>query len=496
MKFVILKLICIVTLLSIGVLFIGCSNKGNSQNSSSESQETIVQDSTSAALTTNQTPYEIPHDTELLNVQSENIGDLLTLKHTMRNFIYLEEKNADKSEPGNRYFDTLEVAADKQSLNIPTSGVVSSMKCLRDKVIVEIYPENREGVVQLGVFDPYTNSYETIDDILFNAGYGNYSFTMNDRYYIMISSVNGEESLKGNVTIYDIETDTIETVDEFNEYNIVNGITPVGKNAIAYFYYEDITQDWVVNFYSLDTKESKEIFRHTNNNKDETASMMAIGTDGDEIVLVTQYIENEVYCTYLEWITSSGEWKKTEKINLNKLFGNEYEINNITVDGDYYFVDAYIIPRNLSVSSILKCSGDNLNIFSLNTLLPKDLLSSSFADKTNIIYDNYSFNYDNGISEHDKIDGIVIVDLFENSMRSFEFSEKPSLEDKVLVNSQGDLLIFYHDNNKMAEYQLIEDFRSIDTKPIDGGIPIFPSESDLTNDTFFKDKEFYYDNIY
>lgn len=495
MKFI-LKSINIVILLSFVMLLVGCSNERNSQNSLSESQETTVKDSSSATLTTNQTPYEIFHDVASLNIQLENIRDLLTLKHTIRNFIYLEEKNIDKSEAENRYFDKLDVASSKQDFNIPITGVVSSMRCLRDKVIVEIYPENHEGVVQLGVFDPYANSYETIKDIPFNAGYGNYSFSMNDRYYVMISSVNEKESLKGKVTIYDIETNTLENVDEFNEYNIVNGITPVGKNAIAYFYYEDVTQDWVINFYSLDTREPKEIFRHTNNNKNETASMMAIGTDGNEIVLVTQYIENKVYCTYLEWITTSGDWKKTEKINLNKLLGNEYEINNIAVDGDYYFINAYIIPLNISICSILKRSDDNLNIFSLNTLVPKDLLSNSFADKTNIIYDNYSFNYENGVSEHDKIDGILIVDLLANSMRSFDFSEKPSLEDKVLVNSQGDLLIFYHDNNKMVEYQLIKDFKSIDTKPIDGGIPTFPSESDLANDTFFKDKDFYYDNIY
>lgn len=119
---------------------------------------------------------------------------------------------------------------------------------------------------------------------------------------------------------------------------------------------------------------------------------------------------------------------------------------------NYYFVDACILSDNMNIRSILKRTGNKLNIYSFNTLIANKLLSETFSDISNIVYTNY----DNS-SEH-TIDGIFTVNLSENSMRSFDFSESLSANDKVIVNNQGDLIIFYNDNQEKIIYQLIENY--------------------------------------
>lgn len=149
----------------------------------------------------------------------------------------------------------------------------------------------------------------------------------------------------------------------------------------------------------------------------------------------------------------------------------------------------------MNIRSILKRTGNKLNIYSFNTLIANKLLSETFSDISNIVYTNY----DNS-SEH-TIDGIFTVNLSENSMRSFDFSESLGANDKVIVNNQGDLIIFYNDNQEKIIYQLIENYNSIDVKPIDGGIPVYPSEDDLDSTNpkhemikdFYEKRNFYYD---
>ncbi|GHU52625.1 hypothetical protein FACS1894132_02700 [Clostridia bacterium] len=459
LKPIILKPISILLLLVLSVSFAGCGDKENPKNQSENDTTTsdgVHSDGGQSDGEQPRQPYAIPHDVTTLNVEVDYPQDLLVLEHTWNSCINMEEY-------------------EKKNLNMPVNG--HSMKTIGDKIIVENYVEGNIKIEQLGIFDPYNNSYKKIADIPFSVAYGNYSFVMDERYFVMIYSFEGEKGLNGGVIIYDIETDALNTIDEFAEYNIVNGVTPVGENGIAYFYYEDITQDWVVKYYDFSTKESSEIFRNTNFNKNSTSSMMGIGSAGSDIVLTVQYIENGIYQTNLEWVTKSGDWHKTEHINLGGLlYGNEYEVKSIVVSEDYYFVNALIIPVGESYCNILKRNGDEINMFSFNTYFPTELLSESFKDKSNLVYDSPGYSYITDIATR-IIDGIVVVNLPERKMKSFKFVEGVSLNGNVLLVND-DLFIFNYDdkNEKLSNYQLIEDFKSINTSPYLNDIPQFPFE--------------------
>jgi hypothetical protein len=478
-------LLCIIT-----VLLVGCKTDKARETATDVAEiptkvtdvDKVTSDIVTEVTDIDEETSDIVPEVTRVNVEVNHAEDIISFEQTYRHYVYLEEIEVDFNEPGSSFFKDLEVISDKKNINIPVTGVVSSMKNIRDKVIIESYPENSNNIAELGLFDPYVNKYKKIGEIPFSAGYGQYSFTMADRYFVMISTVCGDIDFKGSVLIYDIETDILQTVDEFDEYNIVNGITPIGENALAYFYYEKESQDWVVKYYDLSTKKSDEVFRHTNINENNTMSMMAIGSGDDKIVLTVQYIENNIYKTRLEWITKSGDLYKTEEINFDELYGNEYEIKDITVDGDYYFVDASFVSSGTSCCSILKRNNDTLNLISL-FYLPKELLSESFADTSNIIYNNYHFDLDG-------VEGIVVVNLDENKIRTFEFSKKISFEDKVLVNSQGDVIIFYCNDGKFSECQIVEDFNSIDSYPLGGG---FPFETFSYNNPYFEERDYYYE---
>lgn len=467
-------------------LFSGCgaSETGNGSKPIQSIQEITTSYS-------DNTPYTIPHEITTVNVNVDEITDLLPLNHTMRNYIYLESKKIDKSNPREDYYENLDVVADKQVLDLPIKGSIYSITSLQNKLIFEASHDSNNGVVSLGIFDPYTKAYEIIDEIPFSAGYGKYSLTMYNRYYVTVVSENTENGLTGYVIIYDIEMNTLKIIDEFEEYNIVNGITAVGDNALAYFYYETETQDWIVKYYNFDTAEIKEIFRHSNNNANTTSSLMAIGSDGDEIVLVIQYISNGVYSTNLEWITASGDWHKTENIDLDELYGNKYEITGIKICNEYYFIDAFIIGDEINTSSILKRTDNCLNIYAFNTLTAIAPLSEDFSDISDIRYINTR-------NDNNSIDGIFMVDLIEESMRSYDFSEDLTLEDRVFVNSFNDLIILYFENSSIISYQIIPNFTTIDVKPMDGDIPVFPGEIDPTMDVYekqienFREKAYYY----
>lgn len=409
------KLIAVPALLLSSLCLFSCSNvKKNSSVT-----ESTVEDSTDAS----------DNNIVELNVRNNTFTEL---KHTIMRYIELDNYEVKK-------------------IDSSVQGIISSVTWLNDKIIMETYPDDENGCVEIGIFDPYNNKYEKKERIPFSAAYGNYTKVLMDRYFVMINANKIDNELSGKVIIYDIEADEIRTIDEYKIHNIVQYITPVGETGIAYYYYESETQDWVVKYYDIKTEESREIFRHTNFNE-LPMSPVAIANDGNNAVLVIQYIENDVYHTQLAWIDTSSNLYKTEEIDLYNFFGNEnYEITDFIIKDNFYYIKANV--KNTDEYFIFSRSGNDFHVILPAIRYINKLASYSVNNDSDISFEETDF------SNHD----IININLSDSSYGTYSLSTQ-FLSDEMFsfykLNSDNDLIIFYQKDSSGYKYQIIEDYKS------------------------------------
>ncbi len=387
--------------------------------------------------------YDTKTDVKQLKLQNDTYTEL---KHNSTSVINLEQFKL-------------------QTLNIPLKGTISAISCINNKLIVEIYPDDEKNCVELGVFDPYNNTYKKINRVPFSAAYGEYSCVLQDRYFIMAScnEVNGE--MNGNIIMYDIQTDSLKTVDKFKTHNIVEFLTPVGENAIAYFYYEAQTQDWVVKHYDIEKNNSKEIFRHTNLN-DIQISPMSITSDGKDIALVIQFVEGDVYHTQLAWITPEGDWCKTEEIDLYNFFKKEYEITDFKINNNNYYLKAKI--NDDEEYFILNKDSDNFHL-TLPAICHLNKISNSITDESNIIF----------LQNTPVLGDLVSINLNNSSFDTYEFSQEISESNTIAhtkISKSGDLFVFYSSDNSEYKFQVIPEYKTKADTPFNPGLYVSPRQ--------------------
>lgn len=357
---------------------------------------------------------------------------------------------------------------DEQNIEFLNGKTIISFDYIQNKFIVKFYPDPCNSTAEIGIFDPAVNEYKKIEEIPFSASYGKDSFVINDRYYVMLSSYESDVSLTGCVRVYDIETDELSVIDEFEEYNIVQFATSISDNEFVYMYYEDNTQDWVMKYYDLISHESAEIFRHSNYNKTETLSPMALSYDGENIVLVLQYIEKEMYKTnyYTEkevyktnfmYLNMQGELVKTEVTDLNVFFGDYYEITDLLISDNYYFLNAIYTDESNELTdkkSIILKKSDNEFVHIDTTLAKKyNLISNTLLNKENIFYEAHE-------TSRNDMNWIINVNLNNNSARSYEYpfdvyGEADEVELTRML-SEDDIFVLLYDKEKNYKYKIID----------------------------------------
>ncbi|MCM1528888.1 MAG: hypothetical protein NC093_02710 [Alistipes sp.] len=338
--------------------------------------------------------------------------------------------------------DEIELKQLDESFN----GAIISANWLDDRIVVESFPKDKINFVELGVIDPEENSYKKISDIPFTASYKNNIEIISDRYYVTLNTCLTDNSSKGQVVIYDVEEGSVKIADEYDVHNIVQYVTAVGEDGFAYFYYEADTQDWVVKYYDLNSNETKEIFRHTNDN-DILISPVALSYSYDDVILVLQSERD----AELLRINIDNNSSRREKIDLNNFFGNDYfEIFDLEICNDYYFIQAEINDRYEYFSF-----RRNRNDF--NVVLPA--VYHLYEFDANVSENEMLFSGSSDLSGDKK--RIYKVDVTGNTFESYSLYSTEDLDNIFMTqaNDNRDLFILYR-NNSDYSYQIADDFES------------------------------------
>lgn len=341
--------------------------------------------------------------------------------------------------------------------------------CLGDKIITEVYPDGRDNVTTLQLLDPEEDTCKTIADITFSAEYGTYSCVSGSRYFSMITAEEIDGKLYGRVSVYDVETDEFVSTDPYEIWNVAQYITPYKNDEILFLYYEANTQDRVVMSLNLSTNEAAEIFRETNMNE-ELNSPVALTANEDNIVLVLQYVKNDVYHTKFEWISPEGELLKTEEPNFYKFFDStDYLITDFEINGDYYYLKAAV--EDEEEYFIFKRDG-----YSFHVVLPaicrlNHFAGDSFSDEENLLF--YQ-NQNNSV-----LGDLINIDLKNDSFGSYHFSSESLIDNtirSVKCSSDNSLIIIYDDNSGYPKCRIIPDYTSIDAQPLNASLYISPRQ--------------------
>lgn len=428
-------------LLSLIINLCGCGENETSNQSSLV--ETVTEESTEVYM-----PFESANETVQLKI---NTDSPLNLTHK-------DALSIDLSQ------------SELKSMNLPENGIVSSYNCIGDKLLLEIMYDGNASFEKIAVYDPSSDAYTKIVDVPFSAAYGEHSVVLQDKYCAFITSCEENDKLTGNVILYNADTNELQTIDSFSEQNIVNSITAVDESHVAYTYYDAETSEWIVKYCDINNSSSKEIFRHTNLNNNNTSSPMTIASDGENIALVVQYVENEVYHTCLLWIDPDGNWFNTEEIDLYSIYGNEYELTSLTIGEDYYFFDAILEDEN--VSAILYRSNNSFVPVETGPFRRNKMLSENVSDVSKVVYSQYYTGAKNMMY-------LIDMNLKENEMISYEYSTEFSDEsgEYSFVNEQGDLFLIYSES---GEYRVIEDYSLTEKRAYDYTLYSAPdNQSDL-----------------
>lgn len=409
-------------------LFVSCDKISEKKNSDS----------------TNTKKFDIS-TSDYINLSLKN-DTFIPLKETVQKHIYFDEISAYK----------LDKSIDEQ--------IISSY-WVDDKIIIESFNENDTDCIELGVLDPYNNNYSKKMDIPFTAAYKNNVEIISDRYYITAHSYQENDSLIGKIILYDIESGKLSTIDEFSTYNIVQYLCVVGKSGIAYLYYEAETADWIVKYYDLIKGESREVFRHSNNN-DILMSPVSLGYDEGNIILAVQLINEEPNVTKFVSIDFEADSYTVEDTDLYNFFGeNKFEITDLHINDDIYYIQANV---NDSYEYYLFDRSEN----ELCVILPavfhlKEIIGGSGDDIVSFWGTNSSSS-----QKH-----IFNIDTENNTIENYSVFDSTSemIINTVGVNNKGDLFVLCGDNVSGFYYYIINDYK-LQAKQKDTALFMYPED--------------------
>lgn len=363
---------------------------------------------------------------------------------------------------------------DLTAVDFPENSTVVSMTSVRDKMIVRLFFENDPETAEIGVYYPYANEYNTISKIKFGTGYNDYSCVVQDRYYAMIYFYD-DGANSGHVYVYDAETGESENIADFDSKDMVQYITPVGENGLAWFYYESGTEDWIVKYYDLETKDVKEVFRYADNG-DISLRPVDITADGDDIVLAAQSETGSPVTQFFR--ISDGEYK-IEEIDLNEFYGGYYMITDIAIKDGLYCVKGGPVHTSEEYLFFERKNDDFYVVIPAICRL-RQLVGEEINDMSDMLFLQ---------SQYDTFGDLIHVDLANGAFDGYDiwFGDKAADVVNVELMNNGDLVVFARVNGEDILYQtIVNDYRFIDKTPMNPGIYTH-SDDFLDDETSYND---------
>ncbi|MCM1008291.1 MAG: hypothetical protein NC485_10245 [Ruminococcus flavefaciens] len=288
--------------------------------------------------------------------------------------------------------------------------------------MLEIYKINTEN-----------NDNKLIGTCNWSVMYGFLSTVIGNRYFVIMPSKAVLNGLKSTLYVYDIHSDEFYSADTFLAYNMVQYITNISDNKIAYYYYENKSKDWVIKEYDFITKISKELY-HNNSDEDKRFSPVGLTYNGENLVLAVQYYNNELV-TETKFIEIDMQGNKVQENRLNDFpIAIGYELN---FDGKYYNVCGNKYRATIELSSMVI----DLQANSFDTILP---LSADLTVPTNL---NNNRQLCINIIQCNKND-FALIDTNRNNLTYFNI-EVPDYNDihSSVSNENNDLAVIKCDEN-------------------------------------------------
>lgn len=264
------------------------------------------------------------------------------------------------------------------------------------------------------------------------------SQVVDDRYFVIMPSKNSSAALQSTLYVYDIETEDFYAADNFMAHNMVQYMTNIGNDKLAYLYYEAATMDIVVKVYDFVSKTSKEIYRL---NSEDKFSPMGLTFNGENILLTFQYYNESFETeTLFKEIDLSGN-------DINSYISKEFPLElicNIKFSHGYYIVCGYRLRATREYSAVYVDTSNN----EINTVLSLDFDLKNPLNHTNIDYNIDMFRCN-------KKSDFARVDLDNKSLQYFSV-DIPDCNCiySAVCNEKNDIAVIKYSDENYSKYKL------------------------------------------
>lgn len=358
---------------------------------------------------------------------------------------------------------------EKREIEILKNRKILSCTLINDSLLLEIYSDEENGGLEIGLIELKSNTYKKIGNTPFSAAYGKNSIVLQNRFYITSICYNeNNNKLFGKILLYDCLTDNFTELDNYGVLNIVQYIAPVNDNGVAYCYYEADTQDWVVKYFDISENHLKEVFRYSNYTGS-NISPMSLSSDKENITLVMQFTQENKYHTQIAYINIGTGLNYVEEIDFREYFGDEYEILDFMTDGSVYFLKIDI--QGTIEWHIFKRDGDKMNII-LPAICHLDELISTYPDSSSIpAFQQYN----------PSIGDLIDINIFDSTLKTYNIKKMESNKIEFIKSNGKDIIVILKNElSDKFEYVYINDYRKIDKPAWDQWLFVYPQDEDIS----------------
>lgn len=296
-----------------------------------------------------------------------------------------------------------------------------------------------DDLMEIYRFDTKDSSRKYIAGIEWNVMYNFLSQVVGERYFVIMPSKNSSGKLISTLFVYDIETEEFYEADNFMAHNMVQYMTNVGNDKLAYLYYEAITKDRIIKIYDFESKTSEEIYRISS---DDEFSPMGLAFNGENIVLALQLYNDKFETeTLFKEIDLSGNDITSSS---SKDFALEL-ISNVKYNSGYYIVCGYKYRATREYSTVYTAIKD----LGINTVVP---LNSNLEIPLN--YTNNNNNIDLYCC-NTKTD-FASIDISKKSLQYFNVDIPDCKYIYAAVsNEKNDIAVIKYSDENFGIYKLV-----------------------------------------
>lgn len=319
---------------------------------------------------------------------------------------------------------------------------ISEFDCSR--IILNAYSGNnlfvsyiKDNIMDIYKIDTDNKSQKLISEIEWNVMYNFLSQVVGNRYFVIMPSCNTSDKLLSTLYVYDIDTGEFYEAESFKAHNMVQYMTCIDNDKLAYLYYEADTKDRVIKIFDFSTKVSSEIYRISGS---DSYSPMGLTFNDENIILALQlYNEDFETETVFREISLSGN-------DITSYYSNDFPlelISNIAYNNGYYIVCGYRFRATREYSTIYSSLDDN----DINTIISFD------ADLKLPL--NYSYHNDTDLYSCNKNKNFASVDISQGKLQYFDVNI-PNCDYKqaAISNENNDIAVIKFSDENYSNYCL------------------------------------------